>query len=339
MGILDAPAEQVEQEFGAHLGTPVRLVARKLAGEGLSDETGVLRFDGEGREELRLVVRLFRPGTVARHEVHPERLHQLLTALTVTRVPVPRPLWFESSADLFGGQYSVVSWVPGTAVVPWSPEGRRYLAEAGTGPIGELFCRALAEIHAVDWRGAGLRFLGVPGPGRHFAQSRVDDLEAYLRRVRIEPEPILVDGLGWLRANLPDADRLTLLHGDYRTGNMLFDGPRISAVIDWEFAAIGDPLYDLGWVCCASNRMGSDLVCMLLPEPMFLARYERYAGVPVDPTALLFWVTYHQVRHAIMWLEAGRSFRDGATDDLRLARMHYTMPTMRRMVADLLEHA
>lgn len=339
MGVLDADPSAVERRFTEHLGMPVRLVHSKLAGEGLSDETGVLRFESADGEELVLVVRVFRPGAVARHEVRPERLHRLLTALSVTNVPVPPPLWFDGAPELFGGPYNVVSWVPGTAVVPWSPEGRRYLAEAGAGPIGELFCRALADIHAVDWRGAALSFLGVPGPGKGFALSRVDELDAYLRRVRAEPEPILVDGIGWLRANVPAAARLSLLHGDYRTGNMLFDGPRISAVIDWEFAAIGDPLYDLGWVCCLSNRMGSDLVCMLLPEDVFLARYERYTGLPVDRAALRFWVLYHQVRHAVMWLEAGRSFQLGATDDLRLARMHYTMPTMRRMVADLLEYA
>lgn len=339
MGVLDAPAALVEERFGARLGTPVRLVERWLAGEGLSDETGVLVFSRRDGDPLKLVVRLFRPGAVARHEVHPSRLHRLLVALAVTGIPVPRALWFDSSTEPFGEAYSVVSWVPGTAVVPWSPEGRRFLAEAGAGPVGELFCRVLADIHGVDWRGASLQFLGAPGPGTGFAAARVDALAEYLRRVRGEPEPILVDGLGWLRAHMPDAARISLLHGDYRTGNMLFDGARITAVIDWEFAALGDPLCDLGWVCCPSNRMGSDLVCMLLPEDTFVARYERYSGFPVDREALRFWVTYHQVRHAIMWLEAGRSFQLGATDDLRLARMHYTMPTMRRMVADLLEYA
>lgn len=109
-------------------------------------------------------------------------------------------------------------------------------------------------------------------------------------------------------------------------------------MIDWEFAALGDPGYDLGWVCAPSNRMGSDLACMLLPEKTFLERYEHHSGVPVDMATLRFWITYHQVRHAVMWLEAGRSFQQGGTDDLRLARMYYTMPTMRRMVADLLEY-
>lgn len=339
MSILDAPAELVEARFGARLGFDVRLRERRLAGEGLSDETGVLSFEGTDGALSRLVVRLFRPGTVARHEVHPERLYRLLGALSEVGLPVPRPLWFEPSPEVFGAPYSVVSWVAGEAVVPWSAEGRRFLADVGTGPVGEQFCRVLAEIHALDWRGARLDFLGVPGEGTGFAAGKVAELEDYLGRVGASPEPVLADGLGWLRANLPVAERVGLVHGDYRAGNMLFDGSRISAVLDWEFATLGDPGYDLGWVCCPSNRMGSDLVCMLLPEEEFLANYERHAGIPVDRPALRFWVLYHQVRHAVMWLEAGLHFDSGATDDLRLARMHYKMPTMRKMVADLLECA
>jgi aminoglycoside phosphotransferase (APT) family kinase protein len=286
-----------------------------------------------------LVVRLFRPGTVARHEVDPARLHRLLGALAETEIPVPRPLWFDASPELFGAEYSVVSWAPGSAVVPWSPQGRTFLAHAGSGPIGQEFPRVLADIHALDWRAVGLEFLGPPAPGAGFAATRVQALEAYLRRVRTEPEPLLADGLGWLRAHLPETDRISLVHGDYRTGNMLFDRGRVTAVLDWEFAALGDPLYDLGWVCCPSNRMGSDLVCMILPEGEFLDRYERRSGLGVDRDGLRFWVVFHQVRHAVLWIEAGRCFQLGTTDDLRLARMHYTMPTMRRMVTDLLEHA
>ncbi|WP_033290703.1 phosphotransferase family protein [Amycolatopsis jejuensis] len=333
MTILDAPGDQVEREFAGRLGQPVRLRSRRLAGEGLSDETGLLTFDTAG-SELTLVVRRFRPGTIARHEVAPERLHRLLAALAEAGLPVPRPLWFEASPDLFGGPYSVVSRMPGAAFVPWSPDGRRFLAEAGDGPIGEQFCQVLADIHRLDPDAVGLGFLGEAD--RSFAAHKVDELAAYLGRVRSGPEPVLVDGLCWLRAHQPQHEDVALVHGDYRTGNLLFAGDAITAVLDWEFAGLGDPLYDLGWVCCPSNRIGSDRVCMLLPEDVFLRRYEERRGRAVDRDAVQFWIVYHQVRHAVMWLEAGRNFELEYTDDLRLARMHSTMPTMRRMVADLL---
>lgn len=339
MSIVDAPAELVERQFGERLGYEVRLVHRRLAGEGLSDETGVLSFERTDGRPLRLVVRLFRPGTVARHEVHPERLYRLLGVLSDIGLPVPRPLWFDPSPDLFGAAYSTVSWVPGEAVVPWSAEGREFLATLGAGPVGERFCQVLAEIHAVDWRAGGLTFLDVPGAGTAFAEGKVAELGAYLSRVGTSAEPVLTDGLGWLGANLPEARRISLVHGDYRAGNMLFDGDRISAVLDWEFAMLGDPLYDLGWVCSPSNSTGSRLVCMLLPQRDFLRWYERHSGTEVDRDALRFWVTYHQVRHAVMWLEAGMRFETGKTDDLRLARMHYRMPAMRKMVAELLVNA
>jgi aminoglycoside phosphotransferase (APT) family kinase protein len=335
MAVLDAAASQIERRFGECLGLRVRLTGRKLAGEGLSDETAILTFDHDG-SELRLVVRLFRPGAMARHEVDPHRLHRLLAALGATIVPVPQALWFDSSADLFGAAYSVVSWLPGRSVVPWSREGREFLADAGSTAISKSFSRILADIHSLDWSDLGLDLLG--SPPVDFAAAKIAELEDYLDRVRAEPEPILVDSLGWLRANRPHPDQITLVHGDYRTGNMLFDGGDISAVLDWEFAMLGDPLFDLGWTCCPSNRVGSELVCYLQSEEAFISGYEQHRGRPVDRDALRFWVVFHQVRHALMWLDAGRNVQTGATDDLRLARMHYTMPTMRKMVADLLEY-
>lgn len=83
MGVMDAPPERVDAVFIERLGTPVRLTARRIAGEGRSDETRVLEFARDG-DEFRSVVRVFRAGTVARHEVHPERLYHLLTALSAT---------------------------------------------------------------------------------------------------------------------------------------------------------------------------------------------------------------------------------------------------------------
>jgi aminoglycoside phosphotransferase (APT) family kinase protein len=334
---MAVPSQLIEQRFGQRLGTAVSLVERRLASEGLSDETAILTFADDGNQETRVVVRLFRAGAIARHEVDPERLHRLLVALAATDLPVPRPLWFDPSSDLFGSPYSVVSWVPGKAVVPWSKEGRAMLAGAGTGPIGAQFPALLADIHTLDWRAAGLDFLPVPEGETGFPAGCVEEIAAYLNRVGDEPEPILTDAVGWLRSNLPSPARTCLLHGDYRTGNMLFEEGRISAILDWEFARIGDPIFDLGWVCAPSNRVGSDLVCMVLPEKEFLVRYEESSGYAVEPHALRFWILFHQVRHAAMWIDAGRRFASGDTDDLRLARMHYTAPRMREMVAHVME--
>lgn len=338
VGVMDASPELIERRFSDRLGHQVRLRKRRLAGEGYSDETAILTFDCADGEPLKVVARVFRPGAMARQEVDPLRLHRLLSALGGTKIPVPKALWFDDSPDVFGTPYSVVSWMPGEAVVPWSAEGRRLLAKVGANAVGHSFPQILAAIHELDWRDLGLTFLTEP-TAKPFAVAKVDELEDYLARVRQGPEPILVDGLGWLRANLPAPGRTSLIHGDYRSGNLLIDNEDISAVLDWEFATLGDPLYDVGWVCSPSNRTGTDLTCYLMAEREFLDRYERASSTPVDPAALHFWMIFHQVRGAVIWLETTQNVTRGATNDLRLARMQYSMPVMRKMVADLLEYA
>jgi aminoglycoside phosphotransferase (APT) family kinase protein len=151
-----------------------------------------------------------------------------------------------------------------------------------------------------------------------------------------EPEPILADAIGWMRANLPRSSRRTLVHGDYRTGNVLFEGDRISGVLDWEFARCGDPMWDLGWACAPVNRMDSELVCYLMPEARFLDLYEEASGVDLDRAGLPFWKLLAVVSNASGWLECGDVFR--ATRSLRFARMSYRVPAVRRLIANSLEY-
>ena len=98
-------------------------------------------------------------------------------------------------------------------------------------------------------------------------------------------------------------------------------------------------MVDLAWVCARSNRMESDRVCYLLPREVFLERYERATGRAADETRLRFWEIFHQVRNAMVWMSADDAWRAGRTRDLRLARWSLTLPTMRRLVAELLEEA
>ncbi len=284
-----------------------------------------------------MVVRRYRNDGLLREETDPSRHFQVLAALWGSDVPVPRALWYEDDESILGGPFFVMERVPGTVPIPWSPEGRSFLAEAGRGAIGRQFVEILAAIHTVDWE-RRLDFLPAPAPGRDFAETSVMRLAAIIEAHKQVPDPILVDALGFLRAHAPEAQRLTLVHGDYRTGNLVYDGDRIAAVLDWEFATVGDPLLDVAWVCARSNRMDSELVCFLLPRERFLDEYERASGIRPDPEALRFWELYHQVRHTAIWMTSASAFADGRTHDLRLARMAFTLPRMRRMVADLLEY-
>lgn len=312
-----------------HYPAPVELLDERSASEGYSDETLVVACRDGGGAEHRIVLRRHQPGGLLRGETDPRRHFEVLRALGGTDVPAPRALWFDEVESVIAMEH-----VPGDVFVPWSREGRAFLANAGDGPLGREFAEILARIHRLDPGRFG--FLADPGPGRSFAEARVERLAGIVDEYRREPDPIVEDALGWLRANAPVAPRVTVVHHDYRTGNLIFRDGRVVAVLDWEFCCLGDPTLDVAWVCAPSNRTGTDLVSFLLPREAFLERYAEIAGWEPDPAAVRFWEVYMQVRHLAIWLSAATDFLDGRTRDLRLARMGLTLPLMRRMIAELL---
>ena len=196
--------------------------------------------DGESFE-LPLVLRPERPdGILAPYDV--SRQFRVMRALARTGVPVPAVAWLEPSGDVIGMPFFVMERVAGETL-PLVSERRstRLLAAA----------RALAGVHAVDWRSAGLDFLLPPGDAT-VARGSPAVLELTFwrgraERLRISRAPLFVNLASWLEANEPDDASLAFLHGDPNPGNFLFRGDAAVAVIDWELAALGDPRSDLGF--------------------------------------------------------------------------------------------
>lgn len=205
-----------------------------------------LRVTVEGEPTmLRMVLRPQREdGILAPYDVG--RQYRVMRALSATAVPVPPVLWYESTGDVLGTPFFVMALVEGeTLPLFWFGKSRRLLAAA----------EALAGVHAVDWRAAGLGFLA--------AGAEDDPLEAVLgpwraraERLRIGRAPLLVALGGWLREQQPADARVALLHGDPNPGNYLFRGERVAAVLDWELAALGDPRSDLGFYAALQTVFG-----------------------------------------------------------------------------------
>jgi aminoglycoside phosphotransferase (APT) family kinase protein len=338
-GARSIPTAALAEFLSERLGEPAAIEAASIASEGASDDTWMLSVATDaGRQEL--VVRRYRHGGTFREDTDPERHFRVLRELPQEGIPVPEALWFEPGEEVAGGPFFVMRRVEGRIVVPWLPAGREFLAAAGDGPLGERFVEILAAIHAIPWqRRFGFLAQGEGGGDGVDPSRRLDQLESMLDRYRTEPEPILADALGWLRHNLPEQERTTVVHGDYRSGNIVFGEDDINAVLDWEFCRIGDPTADLGWLLCSSNRMGSDLACYMMPRERFLELYEQKAGwVPAAPS-LRFWEVLQLVFNTLLWVNAEHNYLGGATDDLGLARWTFTVPTLRKLVLDALEAA
>jgi aminoglycoside phosphotransferase (APT) family kinase protein len=163
------------------------------------------------------------------------------------RARVPRVLAYSEDEAIIGAPFYVMEEVVGHAVTTAmpaildTPDERRRTAE-------ELI-DALVEIHGVDWRAAGLEGFGKPEGYCERQVRRFRGLWDH-NKTREIPE---VEAVGtWLNDNLPQSPPATIVHGDYRLGNVLLapEAPaRVATVLDWEMSTIGDPLADLGYLC------------------------------------------------------------------------------------------
>lgn len=129
-----------------------------------------------------------------------------------------------------------------------------------------------------------------------------------------EPRPVFELAFRWLRDNQPalPATR-TLVHGDFRNGNLMVDDDGLKAILDWEMASVGDPMADLGWMCVNSWRFGQ----IDLPvggfgrrEELF-AGYREVAGVAPDPQRVRYWEIFGTLKWGVICQKMAASFVAG----------------------------
>ena len=112
----------------------------------------------------------------------------------------------------------------------------------------------------------------------------------------------------------PEAERISIVHGDLRFGNLLHDEGRLTALLDWEMVHLGDPVEDLGWVY---RRCGAR-TARCRSRSSWPPTRRRPAG-PVDPDRLRWYQLFSEVKHSVISLTAARSFHERRTPNLRLA--------------------
>lgn len=256
--------------------------------------------------------------------------HRVLCSLDATPVPTPTPYFYESDPAILDAPFIVMEKVAGVCPNPWGRDGRKYYADAAQrGVLPDSFIDSLVALHTLDWRAAGLEFLGVPGPGADFARREVAKWRRLIEESGLPVDPILTDLLGWLEANAPDTERLVLVHGAYRTGNVLIDdNDRVSAILDWETEVIGDPMYDVAYVLSDLNREGTDLLSNLVDRDRFFERYEAGTGIRIDEDLCRYYQLLYAMRSAAFWMSASGLYASGANLDLRLARTAWSVPVV-----------
>jgi aminoglycoside phosphotransferase (APT) family kinase protein len=135
------------------------------------------------------------------------------------------------------------------------------------------------------------------------------------------PRPVFELALRWLRERDPGpSEALTLVHGDFRHGNLIIGPEGLRAVLDWELAHLGDPTEDLGWICVNSWRFGE----IDRPVGGFGTREELFAGYQaagrrVDPARVMFWEVMGTLRWGVMCCGMMQRFRSGPEHSIERA--------------------
>lgn len=263
---------------------------------------------------------------------------RVMDAVFSQGVPVPRMYWLEPDAKWLERPFFVMERVDGCEV-----SAQKLLFEprfVSVQPrIANDFVDILARIHALDWRALGLDLLAVPKDAGACAMMETEKWEAVVDRDSPEPQPVLRAAFRWLRKNLPPpAQRVVLVHADYRTGNFLFDeSGEIKAFLDWEMAHLGDPLEDVGWACIRPWRWaGDERIGGLMARDQFYQAYEEATDLKVNAEAVRFWEVLGNVKLAAIFITGARSFCDGRTRSIMMALVGRNINRLELEIMDLM---
>jgi aminoglycoside phosphotransferase (APT) family kinase protein len=215
-------------------------------------------------------------------------------------VTVPEPLFATGDPAIFGKPFFVMRRAPGSAAA------HRITRDPALEPllpgIAERLGRELARIHKIRPPRPDLAFLTPPersGPAGQIAGFR-----AYLDH-HPRPRPVLEWGIRWLESHLPEPVEPVLCHRDFRTGNYLLDGGRLTGILDWEFAGWGDPHEDIGWFCSKGWRFArlDREAGGIADRAPFYRGYVSESGRAIDPVRVRFWEVLASVRWAVIALQ------------------------------------
>ncbi len=231
----------------------------------------------------------------------------LLRAAASAHVPVPAVVVSGDETAGLGATFMIMEFIEGETIP------RRILRDeqwAEVRPLLAAQCgQALAAIHRIP----AVEIPGLAGG------DPLEQLRGLLDRLG-QPHPAFELGLRWLAETRPPRSAETVVHGDFRNGNLIVGPDGIRAVLDWELAHRGDPLEDLGWLCVKAWRFGSSLpVGGFGTVDQLVTAYEGAGGRAVDESVLRWWQVLGTLRWGIICIVQALTHTTGAVRSVELA--------------------
>jgi aminoglycoside phosphotransferase (APT) family kinase protein len=252
-------------------------------------------------------------------------------------IPIPKVLWLEQDPSLLERPFALMERMDGCEANP-----TKVLMDpayfGGRARMSSDFASILARIHAIDWRAAGLDFMPAPEP-ESCGVAEIETWEAIVERESLEPQPVLRAAFAWMRKHEPKpAQRVVIVHADYRTGNFLAaPSGEIVGILDWEMTHLGDPLEDIAWACIRPWRwLGTEHIGGLMERADFYRMYSEASGIEIDEESVRFWEVLGNVKLAAIFLTGGRSYCEGRTHSAMMAFLGRNVRRLELEIMDLM---
>lgn len=289
---------------------------------------------------LELILRVGDPGGLfSPYSSVPE--YEALAALaSVPGLPIPKVYEHSDDASILGAPFVITQRVQGDTPTPW--RGAHERGEAANQSLGFDFADALGAIHAFDWTGTPLAAWAAGSEGPITPQTTaLHETQYWARHAQLGTGPTppqMHYAMRWLQDHAPEAERITIVHGDYRVGNFLQQGGRITAILDWELVHLGDPHADLAWAGLRTFAAGTTRIGGLIDREVFYRRWESKTGLHVKPEVVRYYEVMVQFKMASMLMGAMIRVQTGRSRDVRMAAMGFqltsTLMELNKLIAE-----
>lgn len=302
----------IEAHLAAETGGPVTVRALEPLGGGACQDNyrvDVTLTAGEFAGDHALVLRSDAvrslPGSINRKDEF-----AVINAAMRAGVTTPKARFLAQDLVRPGAHAYFLDWAEGTAI------GRRVLRDADLAEARKGLARTLAvelaKIHSITPQTAELPLASPATDILAFTRTMVETMK--------EPRPALFLALRWLEQHPMEGDEVTLVHGDFRTGNFMVTPRGLSAILDWEFAHWGPPSWDIAWITMRNWRFGLNK----LPVGGFARRqeffdvYEQHSGRTISRKNVHYCEILANVRWAAGCAHQGERYLSGQESDLEL---------------------
>ncbi len=333
-------ASRIEGYLRAQTGRAVRVGAIRRFPVGFSWLTFLVPVAGlsDDAREQSLILRLGPDyGLFAPYSAGPQVM--AMQSLEGSDVPVPRAYWNSDDPSILGAPFLFCERAEGAAVVPWVSPTEPPLEEGYRLRLAHGFIDCLAALHRIDWRDRPIAGLAGDVDPDNAALRSVETWERLIDRWAMRPYPMAEWGVRWLKAHCPRAPRVTIVHGDYRTGNFLELDGCITAILDWELVHLGDPHEDLAWASMPMYKGGTPYIGRLAEPELFFGRYAERSGIAVDMAAVRYYQAFSLLKLAATHMAAARCFEEGRFNDLRMPAMGSQVATCLRQMAKIIDRS